>query len=44
MSIGVHTGAVDFLLVGSRYRELIVTGPAATTTTQMEKIAHAVRS
>jgi class 3 adenylate cyclase/tetratricopeptide (TPR) repeat protein len=39
MSIGVHTGDVDFLLVGSRFRELIVTGPTATTTARMEKIA-----
>ncbi|PZS32625.1 MAG: hypothetical protein DLM58_09465, partial [Pseudonocardiales bacterium] len=39
MSIGVHSGEVDFLLVGSRFRELIVTGPAATWTTRMEKIA-----
>lgn len=39
MSIGVHTGAIDFLLVGNHHRELIVTGPAATTTTRMEKIA-----
>jgi class 3 adenylate cyclase/tetratricopeptide (TPR) repeat protein len=39
MSIGVHTGDGDFMLVGSRYRELIVTGPAATETTRMEKIA-----
>ena len=39
MSIGVHTGPVDFFLVGSRYRELVVTGPAATATTHMEKIA-----
>jgi class 3 adenylate cyclase len=29
MSVGVHTGEVDFMLVGSSYRELIVTGPAA---------------
>ena len=35
----MHTAPVDFLLVGSRHRELIVTGPAATTTTQMEKVA-----
>ena len=39
MSIGVHTGAFDMMLVGSRYRELIVTGPDATTTAHMEKIA-----
>ena len=39
MSIGVHTGEADFLLVGRLHRELIVTGPVATTTAQMEKIA-----
>jgi hypothetical protein len=39
MSVGVHTGEIDFLLVGSHHRELIVTGPAATTKTQMEKLA-----
>ena len=39
MSIGVHTGDVDFLLVGGLHRELIVTGPAATVTAQMEKVA-----
>ena len=39
MSIGIHSGEFDFMLVGSRYRELIVTGPAATTTAHMEKVA-----
>ncbi|WP_409454113.1 adenylate/guanylate cyclase domain-containing protein [Jatrophihabitans sp.] len=39
MSIGVHTGPLDLLLVGSRHRELVVTGPAATVTARMEKIA-----
>jgi class 3 adenylate cyclase/tetratricopeptide (TPR) repeat protein len=39
MSIGVHTGNFDMFLVGSRYRELIVAGPAATQTARMEKIA-----
>jgi class 3 adenylate cyclase/tetratricopeptide (TPR) repeat protein len=39
MSIGVHTGVADFLLVGTLHRELVVTGPAATTTAQMETIA-----
>jgi predicted ATPase/class 3 adenylate cyclase len=41
MSIGVHTGVFDFLLVGSAFRELIATGPAITITAQMEKIAQA---
>jgi class 3 adenylate cyclase/tetratricopeptide (TPR) repeat protein len=41
MSIGVHTGAVDFLLVGHHNRELVVTGPGATTVALMEKVADA---
>ena len=41
MSSGVHTGDVDFFLVGSSHRELIVTGPAATVTTRMESTAEA---
>ncbi len=39
MSVGIHSGAVDFLLVGSKHRELVVTGPAATVLTRMEKVA-----
>jgi class 3 adenylate cyclase/tetratricopeptide (TPR) repeat protein len=39
MSIGVHSGEVDFLFVGSQHRELVVTGPAASMTARMEKIA-----
>ena len=41
MSIGVHSGDLDFLLVGSKFRELIITGPGATAVAQMEKIADA---
>lgn len=41
MSIGVHTGVFDFLLVGSAFRELIATGPAVSVTAHMEKIAQA---
>jgi class 3 adenylate cyclase/tetratricopeptide (TPR) repeat protein len=41
MSIGVHTGAFDFLLVGAEHGELVVTGPGATTVTAMEKAADA---
>ena len=41
MSIGVHTGDLDFLLVGHHNRELIVTGPAATTVARMEEAAGA---
>ena len=41
MSVGVHTGSFDFFLVGSLHHELIITGPAATTTARMEGIAEA---
>lgn len=41
MSSGIDTGAVDFFLVGSSHRELLVTGPVATRTAAMEKIADA---
>nr|MDP9181446.1 AAA family ATPase [Actinomycetota bacterium] len=39
MSIGLHTGELDVLLVGQRHRELVVLGPAATRTVLMEKVA-----
>jgi class 3 adenylate cyclase/tetratricopeptide (TPR) repeat protein len=41
MSVGVHSGPLDFFLVGSAHRELIVTGPGATTTVGMEGTAEA---
>jgi class 3 adenylate cyclase/tetratricopeptide (TPR) repeat protein len=41
MSSGVHTGSVDFFLVGGSHKELVVTGPAASTTTEMEGAADA---
>ena len=41
MSVGIHSGALDFFLIGSHHRELIVTGPAATKTTLMEQVAQA---
>ena len=41
MSIGVHTGVFDFLLVGATFRELIATGPAVSVTARMEKVARA---
>ena len=41
MSIGMHSGPLDFLVVGDHYRELIVTGPGATRIAQMEKAASA---
>lgn len=39
ISIGIHAGDIDFLLVGAQHRELIVTGPGATMTARMEKIS-----
>ena len=41
LSIGLHTGTATFFLVGARHRELVVTGPAATTTVAMEAAAAA---
>ena len=41
MSVGVHSGLFDFFLVGASHRELIVTGPAASTTVSMEAAAEA---
>lgn len=43
MSVGIHSGSFDFFLVGDPavHRELIVSGPAATRTAQMEKVAEA---
>ncbi|MGH8927816.1 MAG: adenylate/guanylate cyclase domain-containing protein, partial [Acidimicrobiia bacterium] len=41
MSVGVHSGAFDFFMVGESHRELIVAGPAATETTAMESAAKA---
>ena len=39
ISIGVHTGTVDLVLARTPIRELIVTGPATTWVTAMEKVA-----
>ena len=41
MSVGVHTGGFDFFRVGASHQELIVAGPAATSTTKMEQAAEA---
>lgn len=41
MSSGVHCGPVDFFLIGDSHRELIVTGPTASTTVTMEATADA---
>ena len=41
MSVGLHSGTVQLFRVGTLHQELIVTGPAATRTTQMEHAASA---
>jgi class 3 adenylate cyclase/tetratricopeptide (TPR) repeat protein len=39
MHVGVHSGAFDFFLLGPVHRELVVAGPAATKTVEMESSA-----
>ncbi len=41
MSVGVHSGDFHFFLVGGSHRELIVTGPGASTVVTMEGTADA---
>lgn len=41
MSVGLHSGAPDCLLVGEVFRELIVTGPDATLLARLEAAAAA---
>jgi class 3 adenylate cyclase/tetratricopeptide (TPR) repeat protein len=41
MSVGIHSGMFDFFLVGGSHRELIVSGPGATRTVEMEASAGA---
>ncbi len=41
MSVGIHSGLIDFFLVGDLHRELVVTGPAATMTVATEAVADA---
>ena len=41
MSQGIHSGRFDFFLVGGEHQELVVAGPAATTTVEMESAADA---
>ncbi|MDH5373321.1 MAG: AAA family ATPase, partial [Acidimicrobiia bacterium] len=41
MTVGVHSGLIDAFVVGSTHRELIVVGPAATTTVEIEEGAAA---
>ena len=40
MTMGAHSGTFDFFMVGRSHRELIVAGPAATRTVEMESFAH----
>lgn len=39
MSVGINTGDFHFMLVGHRFRDLVVAGPAMTTTARMESLA-----
>jgi class 3 adenylate cyclase/tetratricopeptide (TPR) repeat protein len=41
MHVGVHSGRFHFFLVGDSHRELLVTGPAATQTVEMESASEA---
>lgn len=41
MSVGVHTGEVDVFRAGTSHQELVITGVAATVTTEMEHAADA---
>ena len=41
MSVGLHTGTMHAYLVGDSHRELIITGPGATGTIEMEGTADA---
>ncbi|MFL5958713.1 MAG: tetratricopeptide repeat protein [Gaiellaceae bacterium] len=41
MHAGIHTGRFQFFLVGNSHRELLVTGPAATRTVEMEAASEA---
>jgi class 3 adenylate cyclase/tetratricopeptide (TPR) repeat protein len=41
ISTGVHTGICHFFLVGSTHRELVIAGPAATATIELESRAGA---
>lgn len=41
MSVGVTTGTIEFFTAGSVHRELLIVGPTATETVQMEAIADA---
>ncbi len=39
MSVGIHSGTIHLFRVGQSHHELLIAGPAATATTQMEHAA-----
>jgi predicted ATPase/class 3 adenylate cyclase len=39
MAAGLHSGTIDLFLAGTEHRELVVTGPAATATIEMQHAA-----
>src|SRR5262245_3499303 len=41
MSVGIHSGLFDFFLVGDLHLELLITGPGASTTVEVEGLAEA---
>lgn len=41
MSVGVHSGTAHLFMVGASHRELLISGPAASQTVQMEQTAEA---
>jgi predicted ATPase/class 3 adenylate cyclase len=41
MHVGIHSGQFHFFLVGSTHRELLVCGPSATATVEMEAASEA---
>ena len=41
MHAGIHSGRFQFFLIGDSHRELLVTGPAATRTVEMEAASEA---
>ena len=41
MHVGVNSGLINFFLVGESHRELVVTGPAASGTVEMESASEA---
>ena len=41
MSVGIHSGTIDYFFAGTSHRELIVSGPVASMTTVMEGTADA---